>query len=97
MLSRKLVGMSAALAVSVAILHAGAAVASAGPDNRPVRLWSFSAVKQGIGKVKLAAGSQQGGLLRKQRTFGGAAFAFPESIPQTFRASLSLVAHPRRR
>ena len=81
MLRRTLVGMSAVLTVSVAILHAGAA-AAAGPDNRPVRLWSFSTVKQGVGKVKLAAGSQQGGLLRKQRTFGGAVFDFPESEPR---------------
>jgi uncharacterized delta-60 repeat protein len=80
MFSRKLVGMSAALAV--AILLAGAATASAGFDNRPVRLWSFSTIKQSVGKVRLAAGSQQGGLLRKHRTFGGAAFAFPESKPR---------------
>ena len=66
----------------MAILLAGAATASAGPDNRPVRLWSFSTIKQGAGKVKLDAGSQQGGLLRKHRTFGGAAFAFPESDPR---------------
>jgi uncharacterized delta-60 repeat protein len=78
--SRKLVGMSAALAV--AILLAGAATASAGFDNRPVRLWSFSTIKQGVGKVELANGSQQGGLLRTQRTFGGAAFNFPESRPR---------------
>ncbi len=80
MFSRKLVGTSAALAV--AILLAGAATASAGADNRPVRLWSFSTIKQGVGKVRLDAGSQQGGLLRKHRTFGGAAFAFPESNPR---------------
>ena len=78
MLRRTLVGMSAALMV----LLAGATTASAASDNRPVRFWSFSAVKQGVGKVKLAAGAQQGGLLRKQRTFGGAAFAFPESKPR---------------
>ena len=76
MLSRTLVGMSAALT----LLLAGAAVAPA--DDRPVRLWSFSAIKQGVGKVKLAAGSQQGGLLRKHARFGGAAFSFPESKPR---------------
>jgi hypothetical protein len=80
MFRRKLVGMSAAL--TVAILLAGAATASAGFDNRPVRLWSFSTIKQGVGKVRLAAGSQQGGRLDKHRTFGPAAFAFPESKPR---------------
>jgi hypothetical protein len=78
MLRRTLVGMSAALMV----LLAAATTASAAPDNRPLRLWSFSTVKQGAGKVKLASGSQQGGLLQKHRTFGGAAFAFPESKPR---------------
>ena len=79
MLRRTLVGMSTALTV----LLAGATTASsAAPDNRPLRLWSFSTVKQGAGKVNLASGSQQGGLLRKHRTFGGAAFAFPESDPR---------------
>ncbi len=75
MLCRTLVGMSAALMVLLA-----AATASA--DDRPVRFWSFSTVKQGAGKVKLASGSQQGGLLQKHRTFGSAAFAFPESKPR---------------
>jgi hypothetical protein len=78
MLRRTLVGLSAALTV----LLAGATTAPAAPDNRPLRLWSFSTVKHGVGKVKLASGGQQGGLLRKQRTFGGAAFAFPESKPR---------------
>ena len=76
MLRRTLVGMSAALTC----LLLAATTASA--DDRPVRLWSFSEVKQGAGKVKLAAGSQQGGVLRKHRTFGCAAFAFPESKPR---------------
>ena len=52
MLRRTLVGMSAALMV----LLAGATTASAASGNRPVRFWSFSTVKQGVGKVKLAGG-----------------------------------------
>jgi hypothetical protein len=74
MLRRTLVGMSAALTVLLA-----AATASA--DDRPVRFWSFSGVNQGAGKVKLASGAQRGGLLQKRRTFGVAAFGFPESRP----------------
>jgi len=75
MLRRTLVGMSAALTVLLAATTASA-------DDRPLRLWSFSTVKQGAGKVKLDSGSQLGGLLQKRRTFGGAAFAFPESNPR---------------
>ena len=71
-----------ALAGALAILLACAGTASAGFDNRPVRLWSFSEVQQGVGKVRVAHGSQQGGLLHKHRTFGGAAFNFPESEPR---------------
>jgi uncharacterized delta-60 repeat protein len=84
MLGRKLVGTLAAIAGTLAILLAcaGTASASARFDDRPVRFWSFSEIRQGVGKVRVAGGSQQGGLLHKHRIFGSAGFNFPESQPR---------------
>ena len=71
-----------AFAGTVAVLLACAGTAAAGSDNRPVRLWSFSEIRQGAGKVQVAHGTQQGGVLHERRIFGGAAFNFPESDPR---------------
>jgi uncharacterized delta-60 repeat protein len=80
----KLVGTTAAFAATaLALLLACAGVASArSQDDRPIRFWSFSELRQPAGNVKVAGDSEVGGVLNERFDFGSAAFNFPESKPR---------------
>ena len=57
----------------------------------PVRFWSVSKIKQGVGKVPVSAGSQQGGLLHKDVDLGLAAFTEEPGLPPA-RATASVLS-----
>jgi uncharacterized delta-60 repeat protein len=85
MLARKPAGTTAALAaitLAVALAWAGAAAAAPGPDNRPVRFWSFSEHHGRAGDVQVAGDAEVGGALDERFDFGPAGFDFPESKPR---------------
>ena len=79
MFRRKLVGMSAAPDGPARRCHHGVGRVRQPPGAAVVVQRRSS---RASGRSSSTAGSQQGGLLRKHRTFGGAAFAFPESKPR---------------
>ena len=83
MFGRTLVGTTAAIAATaLAVLLVCAGVASArGQDDRPIRFWSFSELRQPAGNAKVAGDSGVGGVLNEHHEFGSAAFNFPESKP----------------
>ena len=83
MFTRRLIGTIAALVVIAVWVSASAGGASGPLDNRPVRFWSFSEVKQGVGNVKVAAArSWAGCCTRSASSSGRRAFNFPESKPR---------------
>jgi uncharacterized delta-60 repeat protein len=67
------------LALAAGLLLALAAPAAAKPQGEPVRFWSISNVRQGVGEQEVTGGAQIGGALRKTVRLGVAAFNFPDS------------------
>ena len=82
--SGKLVATTAALVATAlaALLVCAGAHRRERQDDRPIRFWSFSELRQPAGNVKVAGASQVGGMLKKRFDFGSAAFNFPESDPR---------------
>lgn len=85
-------GVLLAMASPAAIARpAQAGSAAAGPNTDPVRFWSVSKVEQGIGKVQVSNGSQQGGFLHKDVDLGLAAFSEEPALPAD-RATASVLS-----
>ena len=66
-----------ALVLALALLLLSSDSAAARPQGEPVRLWSISNIRQGVGVREVTGGGQIGGVLDKTVDLGPAVFNFP--------------------